>query len=161
MAARSVPGAVVSNANLKATIFNLVGEEHFDREVSSTKPAAVRLNNSSSQVYMALKPDERIDETWAICCSVPPRPLFRTELLLSRDITSRTYSFYYPRTRPGSDRCLIVSSTNANYSRLGRSVERRIRGQQAGPGRNHARRTRQATCRTSASSSTTPRPRRR
>jgi phytoene dehydrogenase-like protein len=43
-------------------------------------------------------------------------PLFRTELLLSRDITSRTYSFYYPRTRPGSDRSLIVSSTNANYS---------------------------------------------
>ena len=34
---------------------------------------------------------------------------------MSRDITSRTYSFYYPRTRPGSDRSLIVSSTNANY----------------------------------------------
>ncbi|MBC7857138.1 MAG: phytoene dehydrogenase, partial [Pirellulaceae bacterium] len=43
-------------------------------------------------------------------------PLFRTDLLLSRDITSRTYSFYYPRTRPqGQPRCLIVSSTNANY----------------------------------------------
>ena len=35
---------------------------------------------------------------------------------MSRDITSRTYSFYYPRTRPeGRPRCLIVSSTNANY----------------------------------------------
>ena len=44
-------------------------------------------------------------------------PVFRTELLLSRNITSRTYSFYYPRTRPqGRPRCLIVSSTNANYS---------------------------------------------
>jgi phytoene dehydrogenase-like protein len=42
-------------------------------------------------------------------------PLFRTDALLSRDVTSRTYSFYYPRTRPGSDRCLIVSSTNARY----------------------------------------------
>jgi phytoene dehydrogenase-like protein len=42
-------------------------------------------------------------------------PLFRTDALLSRDITSRTYSFYYPRTRPGSDRSLIVSSTNANF----------------------------------------------
>jgi phytoene dehydrogenase-like protein len=30
-------------------------------------------------------------------------------------VTSRTYSFYYPRTRPGSDRSLIVSSTNARY----------------------------------------------
>src|SRR5262249_3649556 len=38
-------------------------------------------------------------------------------LLLSRNITSRTYSFYYPRTRPqGRPRCLIVSSTNANYA---------------------------------------------
>jgi phytoene dehydrogenase-like protein len=31
-------------------------------------------------------------------------------------VTSRTYSFYYPKTRPGSDRCLVVSSTNANYA---------------------------------------------
>jgi phytoene dehydrogenase-like protein len=37
-------------------------------------------------------------------------------LLLSRDVTSRTYSFYYPRTRPqGRPRCLIVSITNARY----------------------------------------------
>ncbi len=36
---------------------------------------------------------------------------------MSRNITSRTYSFYYPRTRPqGRPRCLIVSSTNAHYS---------------------------------------------
>jgi phytoene dehydrogenase-like protein len=42
---------------------------------------------------------------------------FRTDLLLSRNVTSRTYSFYYPRTRPqGRPRCLIVSSTNAHYS---------------------------------------------
>src|SRR4029077_5193530 len=33
----------------------------------------------------------------------------------NRDITSRTFSFYYPHTRPGSDRCMIVSSTNARY----------------------------------------------
>jgi phytoene dehydrogenase-like protein len=44
-------------------------------------------------------------------------PVFRTDLLLSRNITSRTYSFYYPRTRPHArPRWLIVSSTNANYS---------------------------------------------
>ncbi|HLJ11309.1 MAG TPA: phytoene dehydrogenase, partial [Planctomycetaceae bacterium] len=34
---------------------------------------------------------------------------------LSRAISSRTFSFYYPRTRPGSNRSLVVSSTNANY----------------------------------------------
>ena len=41
---------------------------------------------------------------------------FETEALLSRDVTSRTYSFYYPKTRPQSrPRCFIVSSTNARY----------------------------------------------
>ncbi len=107
--------AVVSNANLNATIFHLVGEEFFDRGFID-EARAVRLNNSSTQVYMALKPDERIDETTGDLLFSSTAPLFRTESLLSRDITSRTYSFYYPRTRPdGRPRCLIVSSTNANY----------------------------------------------
>jgi phytoene dehydrogenase-like protein len=107
--------AVVSNANLNATIFHLVGEEYFDRGFVD-EARAVRLNNSSTQVYMALKPDERIDESTGDLLFSSTAPLFRTELLLSRDVTSRTYSFYYPRTRPaGRPRCLIVSSTNANY----------------------------------------------
>jgi len=41
---------------------------------------------------------------------------FDIDAMLSRDISSRTFSFYYPRTRPGSDRHLVVSSTNANFS---------------------------------------------
>jgi phytoene dehydrogenase-like protein len=64
---------------------------------------------------MALKPGEQLDEGCGDLLFSSTAPLFRTELLLSRDVTSRTYSFYYPRTRPGSDRCLVVSSTNANY----------------------------------------------
>jgi phytoene dehydrogenase-like protein len=65
---------------------------------------------------MALRPGETIDESQGDLLFSSTAPLFRTELLLSRQITSRTYSFYYPRTRPGSDRSMIVSSTNANYS---------------------------------------------
>ncbi len=107
--------AVLSNANLNATVFRLVGEEFFDRRFVD-EARAVRLNNSSTQVYMALKAEERIDESTGDLLFSSTAPLFRTELLLSRDITSRTYSFYYPRTRPeGRPRCLIVSSTNANY----------------------------------------------
>ncbi|HEY3393064.1 MAG TPA: NAD(P)/FAD-dependent oxidoreductase [Lacipirellulaceae bacterium] len=107
--------SVVSNANLNATVFQLVGEEYFDRGFVDDA-RAVRLNNSSTQVYMALKPEERIDESTGDLLFSSTAPVFRTELLLSRDITSRTYSFYYPRTRPeGRPRCLIVSSTNANY----------------------------------------------
>lgn len=107
-------GSVLSNANLKLTIFNLVGEEPFDRKFID-QARAVRLNNSSCQVYMALKPGEPLDESCGdlLFCSTAPN--FRTELLLSKQVSSRTFSFYYPRTRPGSDRSLIVSSTNANY----------------------------------------------
>jgi phytoene dehydrogenase-like protein len=108
-------GAVMSNANLKQTIFNLVGEEYFDKSFVDDA-RAVRLNNSSTQVYMALKPDETIDESTGDLLFSSTAPVFQTDLLLSRDITSRTFSFYYPRTRPqGRPRCLIVSSTNARY----------------------------------------------
>jgi phytoene dehydrogenase-like protein len=106
--------AVISNSNLKATILKMVGQEHFDADFVE-QASAVRLNNSSCQVYMALRPGEQLDESCGDLLFSSTAPLFRTESLLSRDITSRTYSFYYPRTRPGSDRSLIVSSTNANY----------------------------------------------
>jgi phytoene dehydrogenase-like protein len=107
--------AIVANANLLGTIFGLVGAEQFDADFVE-QARAVRLNNSSTQVYMALKPGETVDE--AACGDLlfsSTAPAFRTEALLSRNITSRTYSFYYPRTRPGRNRCLIVSSTNARY----------------------------------------------
>ena len=107
--------AVVSNANLKSTVLKLVGERYFNRQFIE-EAQAVRLNNSSTQVYMALKPDEQLDESTGDLLFSSTAPLFRTDLLLDRNITSRTYSFYYPRTRPqGRPRCLIVSSTNANY----------------------------------------------
>ncbi len=107
--------AVVSNANLKATIFDLVGDEHFDGKFVD-QARAVRLNNSSCQVYISLKPGELLDESLGDLLFSSTAPLFRTEALLSRDVTSRTYSFYYPRSRPETDRCLVVSSTNANFA---------------------------------------------
>ncbi|MCA9184990.1 MAG: NAD(P)/FAD-dependent oxidoreductase, partial [Planctomycetales bacterium] len=107
--------AIVSNANVKATVLDLVGAEYFDREFVE-QAQAVRLNNSSTQVYMGLYPDERVDEETGDLLFSSTAKEFRTELLLSRDITSRTYSFYYPQTRPeGRPRCLIVSSTNAHF----------------------------------------------
>ncbi|QDU27390.1 Phytoene desaturase (neurosporene-forming) [Anatilimnocola aggregata] len=108
--------AVVSNANLKYTILKLAGKEHFDRKFVDDAEA-VRLNNSSTQVYIGLKPDERVDENMGDLFFTSTAKEFRTDLLLSKDVTSRTYSFYYPRTRPqGRPRCLIVSSTNANFA---------------------------------------------
>ena len=106
---------VVSNANLLGTIFDLVGAEYWDRDFLD-QARAVRLNNSSTQVYMALRPDAPIDPSQCgdlLFSSTAPE--FRTDLLLNRNVTSRTYSFYYPQTRPTLKRCAIVASTNANY----------------------------------------------
>lgn len=109
--------AVVSNANLRTTVLKMLGPEKLDKKfVEETE--AVRLNNSSTQVYMALKPGEEIDESSGDLFFTSTAKEFRTDLLLSRDITSRTFSFYYPRTRPHKkkERFAIVSSTNANWS---------------------------------------------
>ncbi len=106
-------GAVLSNANIKTTVLKLVGKEHLDPDfVEETE--AVRLNNSSCQVYIALKPGEGFDEVGDLLFHSEHKG-FDIEAMLSRDVSSRTFSFYYPRTRPGSDRWLVVSSTNANY----------------------------------------------
>jgi phytoene dehydrogenase-like protein len=104
---------LVSNANLKATILELVGPEHLDAGFAD-QTRAVRLNNSSCQVYLALRPGERFDDVGDLLFHSEHRG-FDVEAMLSRHISSRTFSFYYPRTRPGSDRSLIVSSTNANF----------------------------------------------
>ena len=107
--------AVVSNANLRSTIFQFVGEDKFGKDFVE-QARAVRLNNSSTQVYMALKPDEHIPEETGDLLFSSTASSFKTELLLSRDITSRTFSFYYPRTRPDYKvRHAIVSSTNARW----------------------------------------------
>ncbi|MEE2937346.1 MAG: FAD-dependent oxidoreductase [Planctomycetota bacterium] len=109
--------AVVSNANLRTTILKMLGTEKLDRSfVEETE--AVRLNNSSTQVYMALKEGEEIDESSGDLFFTSTSKEFRTDRLLSRDITSRTFSFYYPRARPNKkkERYAIVSSTNANWS---------------------------------------------
>ncbi|MGW8255932.1 MAG: phytoene desaturase family protein [Thermoguttaceae bacterium] len=108
--------AVISNANLLGTIFQLVGEENFDADFIE-QARAVRLNNSSTQVYMAFKPEVQIDpEACGDLLFHSTAPEFRADMILSRDITSRTFSFYYPKTRPGHERCCAVASTNANYS---------------------------------------------
>ncbi|MEL6108832.1 MAG: FAD-dependent oxidoreductase [Planctomycetota bacterium] len=109
--------AIVSNANLRTTILKMIGEDKLDASyVEQTN--AVRLNNSSTQVYMALKEGETIDESSGDLFFTSTADDFRTELLLSRNITSRTFSFYYPRTRPwkSKERYAVVSSTNANWS---------------------------------------------
>ena len=104
---------ILSNSNIKSTILNLVGEENLEPDyVEEAK--SVRLNNSSCQVYLGLKPGEGFDDVGDLLFHSEHEG-FDIDAMLSKDVSSRTFSFYYPQTRPGSDRWLIVSSTNANF----------------------------------------------
>ncbi len=106
---------VVSNANLMNTLFGLVGEEYLDPGFCD-QARAVRVNNSSTQVYMALASDQSVDRSTGDLLFSSTADRFQTDLLLSRNITSRTFSFYYPDMRPDTKpRHLIVSSTNARW----------------------------------------------
>ncbi|WP_437230088.1 phytoene desaturase family protein [Planctomicrobium sp. SH661] len=105
--------AVLSNSNIKSTLLNLVGEEHLDPDYVE-EARAVRLNNSSCQVYIGLKPGEGFPDCGDLLFHSEHEG-FDIEAMLSMNVSSRTFSFYYPETRPGSNRWLIVSSTNANY----------------------------------------------
>lgn len=105
--------AVVSNASLKGTVQRLVGTEHVTPEFAAGVDA-VRLNTSSCQVYVGLRQGESIPFVTDLLFT-STRPTFTSEALCDMDGESRTFSFYYPKTRPGSDRYTIVSSTNARW----------------------------------------------
>ena len=107
--------AVISNANLSTTIFKMVGAEKFDKDFLD-EARDVRLNSTSPQVYMSLKEGEQVEHSTGDLLFSSTSKEFSTDKLLSREITSRTFSFYYPDLRPNpKNRCFIVSSTNANY----------------------------------------------
>jgi phytoene dehydrogenase-like protein len=104
---------VVSNGNLLSTIHKLVGDENFS-ESFITEAKKVRLNNSSCQVYIGIKKGERFDYIGDLLFTSEAAK-FDPQELCSKNTTSRTFSIYYPQTRPGSDMYSIVASSNANY----------------------------------------------
>ncbi|MFN9968898.1 MAG: phytoene dehydrogenase, partial [Phycisphaerae bacterium] len=65
---------------------------------------------------MALRPGEGFDDSVGDLLFHSEHSGFDIQAMLSMNVSSRTFSFYYPNTRPGSNRWLVVSSTNANYS---------------------------------------------
>jgi phytoene dehydrogenase-like protein len=105
--------AVVSNANLRTTIRELCGEENFKEEFVA-EARSVRMNNSSSQVYLGIKKGETIPDVGELLFS-STAPIFDSEALCALECTSRTFSFYYPDIRPGTDRYTVVASINSNY----------------------------------------------
>jgi all-trans-retinol 13,14-reductase len=114
MPARAIRcGAVVSNANIKNTVLNLVGVENLPKNFAEDA-ARVRVNWSSCQVYMGLRKGETMPDVGDLIFTSKNPKLDMHELTNLRT-TSRTFSLYYPRTRPqlAEPRYSVVASMNA------------------------------------------------
>jgi phytoene dehydrogenase-like protein len=105
--------AILSNANIKNTIFRLAGEENFPADYAAAA-RAVRINSSSCQVYLGIRKGESIPHIGDLVFT-SENPNFSSNELTDFHTTSRTFSVYYPDTRPGSDRYTVVVSLNGQY----------------------------------------------
>lgn len=105
--------AIVSNANLKTTILKWLDADAVDADFRK-ETEAVRVNNSSCQVYMGLKEGDQFPEIGDLIFT-SEAPTFSSAELKSYETESRTFSIYYPSIRPESKtpRYTIVASTNA------------------------------------------------
>jgi len=104
---------VVSNAGILNTIDELAGREVFSAEFLD-KVRPVKVNNSSCQVYMGIREGEQIPEIGDLLFTSTALE-YSPEEMLSRETKSRTFSLYYPKTRPGHDRYTIVASMNGRF----------------------------------------------
>ncbi len=105
--------AVVSNSGITNTIYNLTERNAFSEEFLE-KAATVRINNSSCQVYMGVKAGEEINDVGDLLFTSTAAEFDSTELL-DKETKSKTFSIYYPKTRPGLHRYTIVASMNSRY----------------------------------------------
>src|SRR5882757_7766062 len=105
--------AILSNANIKNTIFRLAGEENFPADYLAAA-RAVRINSSSCQVYLGIRKGESIPHIGDLVFTSGAEK-FSSEELTDFRTTSRTFSVYYPDTRPGSERYTVVVSINGQY----------------------------------------------
>jgi phytoene dehydrogenase-like protein len=106
--------AVLSNANLKNTITRLAGEENLPADYVAAA-RGVRINSSSCQVYLGIRKGESIPHIGDLVFT-SANPHFSSHELTDFHTTSRTFSVYYPETRPGSDRYTVVVSLNGQYA---------------------------------------------
>lgn len=105
--------AILSNANIKNTVFRLAGAENFPADYVAAAEA-VRINTSSCQVYFGIRKGESIPHIGDLVFT-SAAPHYSSDELVDFHTTSRTFSVYYPDTRPGSDRYTVVVSLNGRY----------------------------------------------
>ena len=78
------------------------------------KADKIRVNTSSCQVYLGIRHGEKIDDVGDLLFT-SKAPEFDSEELLDMKTKSKTFSIYYPKTRPGSDHYTVVASMNSRY----------------------------------------------
>ena len=105
--------SVVSNSGILNTIYDLAGKDVFPAEFLD-KVNTVRVNTSSCQVYIGIKKEEVIDDIGDLLF-VSSAEKFSSDELLDMHTKSRTFSLYYPKTRPGHNRYTVVASMNGRF----------------------------------------------
>ncbi|GHV20117.1 phytoene dehydrogenase [Planctomycetales bacterium] len=105
--------AVLSNASLPRTVMEMLGKENIPTELADLT-LATRISQSSVQVYIGIKKGEVLPDIGDLLFT-STYPEFNSAALAALPPTSRTYSVYYPSTRPGHDRYAVVASMNAKF----------------------------------------------
>jgi hypothetical protein len=78
------------------------------------KADKIRVNTSSCQVYLGIRQGDRIDDVGDLLFT-SKSPEFDSEELLDMNTKSKTFSIYYPKTRPGVDQYTVVASMNSRF----------------------------------------------
>jgi phytoene dehydrogenase-like protein len=105
--------SVVSNSGILNTIYDLTGKDAFPAEFLD-KVKTVRVNTSSCQVYIGIKKEETINDIGDLLF-VSAAEQFSSDELLDMHTRSRTFSLYYPKTRPAHNRFTVVASMNGRF----------------------------------------------
>ena len=115
--------AVLSNANIKNTDLPARRAKKISRPISSLQAKAVRINTELVPGLPRHPERRNASRTSAISFSPRRLPKFSSDELTDFHTTSRTFSVYYPDTRPGSDRYTVVVSLNGRYADWRNSTE--------------------------------------
>ena len=105
--------SVVSNSGITNTIYNLAGKDNFSDDYLE-RADKVRVNNSSCQVYIGIDTNHTIEDVGDLLFTSGAEK-FDSEELLDLHTKSKTFSIYYPKTRPGHNRYTIVASMNSRF----------------------------------------------
>jgi len=106
--------AVISNANVVKTLTDYLGPGPVQEDLQE-RARRVRINTGSCQVYLGLRAGETIPDIGDLIF-YSENGHFDSRELLDFHTTSRTFSIYYPGTRPQRPpRHTIVASMNARW----------------------------------------------